>query len=92
VPTILVVVVVVVVVVDDDDAVRGLVADVLSIEGYVVSLAADGFAALRMIQSDQPDAVILDVMVPGLDGHDVLARIRRSERGADLPVIMLTAA
>jgi DNA-binding response OmpR family regulator len=36
--------------------------------------------------------VILDVMMPGIDGHDVLARIRHSERGADLPVIMLTAA
>lgn len=81
-----------VLVVDDDPAVRSMVADVLDAEGYTVSVAADGFAALRMIQANRPDCVLLDVMMPGIDGYDVLARIRAGDRGAGLPVIMLTAA
>lgn len=79
-------------VVDDDVSVRTMVADVLAAEGYAVRLAEDGFAALRMIQSERPDCVVLDVMMPGIDGHDVLERIRNGDRGVDLPVIMLTAA
>ena len=51
----------------------------------------DGFAALASVESTQPDCVVLDVMMPGMDGHAVLNRIRASER-AGLPVVMLTAA
>jgi DNA-binding response OmpR family regulator len=51
----------------------------------------DGFAALRRAQALRPDCVVLDVMMPGLDGHSVLDRLRASEGGRDLPVIMLTA-
>jgi len=79
-------------VVDDDAAVRSLVRDVLEIEGYDVALAEDGFAALRRIEADRPDCVVLDVMMPGIDGHAVLARIRAAEGGTTLPVVMLTAA
>jgi CheY-like chemotaxis protein len=81
-----------VLVVDDDPSIRRLVCDVLQAYGYSTVAAEDGFAALRMVQSEQPDCVVLDVMMPGLDGHAVLTRIRESDRGADLPVIMLTAA
>ena len=45
-----------------------------------------------MVQSEMPDCVVLDVMMPGMDGHAVLTRIRESEGGHDLPVVMLTAA
>ena len=79
-------------VVDDDESVRGLVRDVLEVEGHEVELAADGFAALRRLAARRPDAVVLDVMMPGMDGYAVLARIRSSEADRDLPVIMLTAA
>ncbi len=79
-------------VVDDDPAVRSLVRDVLELEGYEVDVADDGFSALRRLASGRPDAVVLDVMMPGLDGHGVLSRIRSSDGGSDLPVIMLTAA
>ena len=79
-------------VVDDDPAVRSLVRDVLELEGYEVDLADDGFSALRRLASGRPDAVVLDVMMPGLDGHGVLSRIRSSDGGGELPVIMLTAA
>ena len=79
-------------VVDDDESVRGLVRDVLEVEGHEVELAADGFAALRRLAACRPDAVVLDVMMPGMDGYAVLSRIRSSEVDHDLPVIMLTAA
>jgi len=79
-------------VVDDDPAIRALLCDVLEAEGYAVRSAGDGFAALRQVQGDRPDCVVLDVMMPGLDGHAVLQRLRASEGGLDLPVVMLTAA
>ncbi len=79
-------------VVDDDPRVRSLICDVLEAEGYAVRAAGDGYAALRSIQSDRPDCVVLDVMMPGLDGHSVLARIRAADGGPTLPVVMLTAA
>ena len=82
----------VVLVVDDDPLIRQLVADVLEIEGYAVVLAEDGLAALREVEKSRPDCVVLDVMMPGMDGHEVLQRLRASEAFADLPVVMLTAA
>ena len=79
-------------VVDDDASIRALVQDVLAVEGYDVVLADDGFAGLRAIEAERPDCVVLDVMMPGLDGHAVLQRIRAADGGPDLPVVMLTAA
>ena len=79
-------------VVDDDPSIRSLVRDVLEAEGFDVVLAEDGFAALRLIGAERPDCVVLDVMMPGMDGHTVLARIREADGGPALPVVMLTAA
>jgi len=79
-------------VIDDDPSIRMLVTDVLGLEGYDVRTAEDGFAGLRLIEEQRPDCVVLDVMMPGLDGHAVLQRIRAGEGGPDLPVVMLTAA
>ncbi len=79
-------------VVDDDAAVRTFVQDVLAVEGYDVSTADDGYAALRAVEAVRPDCVVLDVMMPGLDGHAVLERIRAASGGSELPVVMLTAA
>ncbi len=81
-----------VLVVDDDPSVRALVADVLELEGYLVETVDDGPSALLAVAAERPDCVVLDVMMPGLDGHEVLARLREQEGGADLPVVMLTAA
>lgn len=78
-------------VVDDDPDVRGMVKLVLETEGYDVDVAEDGFAALRAVEATSPDCVVLDIMMPGMDGHAVLSRIRAGARG-DLPVVMLTAA
>ncbi|HEY0558727.1 MAG: Response regulator consisting of a CheY-like receiver domain and a winged-helix DNA-binding domain [Mycobacterium sp.] len=81
-----------VLVIDDDAAVRQLVCDVLEAYGYTTVSAEDGFSGLRKLQSERPDCVVLDVMMPGMDGHAVLSRIRASEGGLSLPVVMLTAA
>jgi DNA-binding response OmpR family regulator len=78
-------------VIDDDPVISAMVKDVLELEGFEVSLAADGYAGMRAIEADRPDCVVLDVMMPGLDGHGVLTRIR-SNGGRHLPVVMLTAA
>jgi len=78
-------------VIDDDASVRRMVKDVLDLEGFDVAVAGDGSAGLRQIDTDRPDCVVLDMMMPGLDGLAVLTRIRASG-GQHLPVVMLTAA
>jgi two-component system alkaline phosphatase synthesis response regulator PhoP len=77
-------------VIDDDPGVCRLIKDVLELEGFAVTVAGDGFAGLRAIDAERPDCVVLDVMMPGLDGHGVLTRIR-ANGGKHLPVVMLTA-
>ena len=77
-----------VLVVDDDPTVREVVLSYLRAESYDVAEAADGEAALSMVGHERPDLVVLDVMLPGLDGLEVCRRIRA---GGDLPIIMLTA-
>ena len=71
-----------VLVVDDDPSVRALVADVLELEGYLVETADDGPSALLAVAAERPDCVVLDVMMPGLDGHEVLARRCGTRRAA----------
>ena len=76
-------------VVDDDANVTSVVRRGLSYEGYRVDTAATGPQALAMARDHTPDLVILDLMLPGLSGFDVLERLRLAD--ADLPVLMLTA-
>ena len=76
-------------VVDDDRAVRESLRRSLSFNGYSVDLAQDGQEALELITTARPDAVVLDVMMPRLDGLEVCRRLRSS--GDDLPILVLTA-
>ena len=76
-------------VVDDDPAVREALALVLDLNGFEVSTAVDGPEAIRALSLASPDAVILDVLMPGLDGLEVCRRIRAM--GNRTPVLMLTA-
>jgi two-component system, OmpR family, response regulator MprA len=76
-------------VVDDDAAVREALALVLGLDGFEVTTAADGREGIRTISSGRPDAVILDVLMPGLDGLEVCRRMRAT--GDRTPVLMLTA-
>ena len=79
-------------VIDDDASIRSLLTDVLEVEGFTVRTAEDGFAGLRLIAADRPDCVVLDVMMPGMDGFDVLRAVRADPRLAGLPVVMFSAA
>jgi two-component system, OmpR family, response regulator MprA len=76
-------------VVDDEPAVRTSLERALSLEGYDVDLAADGAAALDRLAAAPPDAVVLDVGMPRVDGLEVCRRMRRA--GDRTPVLMLTA-
>ncbi|HWG26867.1 response regulator transcription factor [Actinospica sp.] len=76
-------------VVDDDQAVRDSLRRSLAFNGYDVELAADGLAALESIARNRPDAVVLDVMMPRLDGLEACRRLRSA--GEDLPILVLTA-
>jgi DNA-binding response OmpR family regulator len=77
-----------VLVVDDDADIRTLVAELLQRAGHEVIEAADGESGLKQFYAQQPDLVMLDVSMPGLDGWEVLTRIREL---SDVPVLMLTA-
>src|SRR5574339_852352 len=75
-------------VVDDEPSVTNLVSAYLKAEGYEVFTAADGNAGLKAARAFKPDLIILDLMLPGMDGIELLARLRRE---SDVYVIMLTA-
>jgi len=75
-------------VVDDDEDIRALVGELLERAGHGVIKAPDGESALKLFYSRKPDLVVLDVSMPGLDGWEVLNRIREL---SDVPVLMLTA-
>ena len=76
-------------VVDDERAVRESLRRAFALEGYDVDLAADGEEALESVRHAEPDALILDVLMPGLDGLQVSRRLRRA--GSKVPILMLTA-
>src|SRR5579872_3770422 len=78
-----------VLVTDDDRTVRESLERALQLHGYEVALASDGDSALAAVESRTPDALVLDVMMPGLDGLDVTRRLRR--QGNRVPILLLTA-
>ncbi len=78
-----------VLVVDDDEDVGDVVAAYLRSAGLDVRRAADGIDALQAVVADRPDIVVLDLMLPGIDGLEVCRRLR--QRSPELPIVMLTA-
>jgi two-component system response regulator MprA len=78
-----------VLVVDDEPPVRDALERALSLEGYTVDLAEDGAQALKKVTTEEPDVVVLDVLMPGVDGLETCRRLRAE--GHALPVLMLTA-
>jgi two-component system OmpR family response regulator len=79
-------------VVDDEDTVRGLLADALRFAGYTVTSAGNGAEAVASVRADPPDLIVLDVMLPGMDGYAVVRELRRSGRGErPVPVVFLSA-
>ena len=81
-----------VLIVEDDAAIRGMLEDVLQAAGYVVSLASGGLDALAHMRQHQPDLVLLDLMLPDIDGWTVLQRRERERDIARIPVLVLSAA
>jgi DNA-binding response OmpR family regulator len=77
--------------VDDDEDVRHMTRVSLGFEGFEVTAVEDGEAGLDAARNDRPDAMVLDVMMPGLDGLAVLRQIRADPALSDLPVLILTA-
>ena len=76
---------------DDDPDIRELVAFRLERSGYTVLQAADGEEALALALEHKPDLAVLDVMMPKMDGFEVVRRLRAEEATKRMPIIMLTA-
>lgn len=77
--------------VDDDLFLHSLISTVFSIVGYEVITAASGEEGVRRVRTDKPDLVLMDVMMPGIDGFEAARRIRRLPEGRQLPIIFLSA-
>ena len=82
---------IVVLVVDDDEDNTVIASTILRTHGYDVRVASNGPDALAMLEQERFDLVLLDVMMPGMDGIEVLDRIKTNPRHAGLPVILVTA-
>jgi DNA-binding response OmpR family regulator len=80
-----------VLIVDDEPMARTLLRLMLVRAGFNVSEAEDGFDALEKVRKHQPDIILLDVMMPGMDGFSVCQTLRNQETTSRLPIIMLSA-
>ena len=78
-----------IVVVDDEPAIRDLLATSLKFSGFAVEMAATGSQAIETIEKNKPDLIVLDVMLPDIDGFTVTRRIR--QEGINAPILFLTA-
>lgn len=78
-------------IVDDNASARETLVSMLEGQDYEIELAKDGFQALQILNQLQPDLILLDVMMPGMDGFEVCHRIRATPQLAEVPIIMITA-
>src|SRR5689334_25311812 len=79
-----------VLIVDDTPANLGMLVDLLSEHGFDVSIAEDGASALKQIEQRLPDLILLDVLMPDLDGYATCERLKRHPRARDIPVMFMT--
>ncbi len=80
-----------VLVVDDEPNVLRSLAQYLTIEDFTVETASNGMEALEKVESFHPELILLDVMMPGMDGFEVLDKVKANPAHAQTPIIMLTA-
>ena len=80
-----------VLIIDDDPATREVLRRSLAREGWTVLEAVDGLKGLACLRRSRPAAVVLDLMMPGMDGFEVLEAMRREDAWRDIPVVVLTA-
>jgi len=81
-----------VLVVDDEEDVLRFISDALKLEGIEVVTAFDGLSALDMAGSEKPDIIILDIMMPLMNGYEVCQQLRSNPSTADIPVMFLSSA
>ena len=81
-----------VLIVDDERVTAELLSMAMSVRGHTPFIAFRAIQGLEMVTSERPDIVLLDLMMPGMDGYEMLARLRSMPEGKDLPVIVLTAS
>ena len=79
-------------VVEDDEAIRGLVTEVLRDDGYEVGQAANGLEALQYVDHHRPDLIVLDLMMPIMDGWAFVERCRRHPCCSDVPIVVTSAS
>lgn len=79
-------------VVEDQEDVAQLIEVVLKGEGYTVAIARDGAQGLMMSRDWQPDLILMDIMLPGVDGGTLISRLRREKETAGLPIIAMSAS
>ncbi|MBU4351021.1 response regulator [Candidatus Parcubacteria bacterium] len=77
-------------IVEDDKFLRELIIRKLTNEGYQTIEAADGEEGVRTAKAEKPDLILLDLILPGIDGFEALARIRKDENSANIPVVILS--
>ena len=80
-----------VLVVDDDPVVIRLVKEILKTNGFAVETAKDGIDAMIMVKNDKFDLIVLDIMMPELNGYDVLKTLKFQEEYKKIPIILLTS-
>ncbi len=80
-----------VLVADDEEMNRRMLRDILESEGHQVTLAEDGQEALEKVFAEPPDVVLLDIMMPKMDGYEVCNQLRKDSRTAHLPILIITA-
>lgn len=78
-------------VIEDDPVIQMLISQTLRREGYEIVTASDGSEGLRKVKETQPNLVVLDISMPGLDGYQVCHYLRQDPATANLPIIMVTA-
>lgn len=78
-------------VVDDTDANRAVLCQLLDSQGYSVAAAPSGEVALQLVQDDPPELILLDVIMPGLDGFETCRRLKQNQASAHIPIIFITA-
>jgi CheY-like chemotaxis protein len=77
-------------VVDDEDQILQLVTSMLELEGHEVETASHGVEALLRVENDRPDAILLDIVLPQMDGATVAQKLREDPETADIPIVFLT--